>query len=141
MPLEYAHTRGRFGYSASMQQQSTEGGPTPIIRRGAETESKKQCTLSHIRSGHCHLRQDYKNMVFGVHLFACNAHPTDLSTEDLWQNPVDQVVRLATSATGILTDLTTNLIVANNNHNITLDANIYFIISKNTYEWRLIHLN
>ena len=25
------------------------------------------------------------------HLFACNAHPTELSLEDLWQNPMGSI--------------------------------------------------
>ena len=40
------------------------------------------------------------------HLIACNTHPTDLSPEDLWRIPWDRSVRLATSTTGTLTDLT-----------------------------------
>ena len=52
------------------------------------------------------------------HLFACNAYPTDLSAEDLWWFPWDQFVRLATSTTGTLTDLTTDMVVANNNRSI-----------------------
>ena len=67
---------------------------------------RQRCTLSQLRSGPCHLLQDYKHWVFGRpsfictdcgaspqdvrHLFACNKHPTDLSPEDLWRNPVRQ---------------------------------------------------
>ena len=51
--------------------------------------------------------QDYKHRVFGEpsdictdcgaspqdvrHLFACTTHPTDLSPEDLWRNPVRSI--------------------------------------------------
>ena len=68
---------------------------------------RQQCTLSQLRSGHCHLLQDYKHMVLGIpsdictdcgaspqdvrHLFACTTHPTDLSLEDLWRNPVGSI--------------------------------------------------
>ena len=52
-----------------------------------------------------------------THLFACTTHTTDLSPEDLWRFRWDQFVRLATSTTGTLTDLTTDLAVANNNNN------------------------
>ena len=68
---------------------------------------RQRCTLSPLRSGHCHLLQDYKHRVFGEpsdictdceaspqdvrHLFACNKHPTDLSPEDLWRNPVRSI--------------------------------------------------
>ena len=51
------------------------------------------------------------------HLFACTIHPTDLSSEDLWRIRWDQFVRLAISTTETLTDLTTDLVVANNNNN------------------------
>ena len=53
------------------------------------------------------LLQDYKHRVFGEpsdictdcgalpqdvrHLFACTTHPTDLSPEDLWRNPVRSI--------------------------------------------------
>ena len=68
---------------------------------------RQRCTLSQLRSGHCHLLQDYKHRVFGEpsdictdcgaspqdvrHLFACTTHPTDLSPEDLWRNPVRSI--------------------------------------------------
>ena len=54
-----------------------------------------------------YLLQDYKHRVFGKpsdictdcgaspedvrHIFAGNAHPTDLSPEDLWRNPVGSI--------------------------------------------------
>ena len=44
------------------------------------------------------------------HLFACNAHPTDLSPEDLWRNPVGSIREFSYHD-----DLTTDLIIANNN--------------------------
>ena len=50
------------------------------------------------------------------HLFAGSTHPTDLSPEDLWRIRCDQFVRLSTSTTGTLTDLTADLVVANNNN-------------------------
>ena len=68
---------------------------------------RQQCTLSQLRSGHCHLLQDYKDRVFGEpsdnctncgaspqdarRLFACNTHLTDLSLEDLWRNTVGSI--------------------------------------------------
>ena len=92
---------------------------------------RQRCTLSQLRSGDCHLLQDYKHKVFSEpsdicrdcgaspqdvrYLFACYTHPTGLSPEDLWQIRWDQFVRLATSTTVTLTDLTTDLPVANNN--------------------------
>ena len=65
---------------------------------------RQQCTLAQQWSGHCHLLQDYKHRVLGEpsdictycrasphnvrHLLASTTHPTDLSPEDLWRNPV-----------------------------------------------------
>ena len=81
--------------------------PPPIADKEKRLNRKQRCTLTQLRSGHCHLLQDYKNRVFwepsdicadcGVspqdvrHLFACNAHPTDFTLEDLWQNPVESI--------------------------------------------------
>ena len=71
------------------------------------------CTELFIYSRHTnlhstyHLLQDFKHRVFGEpsdictdcgaspqdvrHLFACTTHPTDLSPEDLWRNPVRSI--------------------------------------------------
>ena len=104
-------------------------GSTTCRSRSLEPQ---RCTLSQLRSGNCHLLQDYKHMVFGEpsdictdcgtspqdvrHLMACNAHPTDLSPEDLWRIRWDRFESSATSTTGTLTDLTTDLTIANNNN-------------------------
>ena len=100
----------------------------PIANREQKLNRKQRCTLSELRLGHYHLLQDYKHRVFSNpsdictdgraspkdvrHLSACNAHPTALTPEDLWQN---RFVSSATSTTGTLNDLTTNQILANNN--------------------------
>ena len=76
----------------------------PISDEEQTLNRRQRCTLSRLWSGHCHLLQDYKHRVFGEpsdictncgaspqdvrHLFACNAHPTDLSPENLWRFPV-----------------------------------------------------
>ena len=81
--------------------------PAPISDKKQRLNRRQQCTLSQLRSGHCHLLQDYKHRVFGEpsdictdcgassqdvrHLFACTTHPTDLSPEDLWRNPVRSI--------------------------------------------------
>ena len=81
--------------------------PPPISDEEQRLNRRQRCTLSQLRSGHCHLLQDYKHRVFGEpndictycgaspqdvrHLFACNKHPTDLSPEDLWRNPVRSI--------------------------------------------------
>ena len=81
--------------------------PPPISDEEQRLNRRQRCTLSQLRSGHCHLLQDYKHRVFGEpsdictdcgaspqdvrHLFACTTHPTDLSPEDLWRNPVGSI--------------------------------------------------
>ena len=104
--------------------------PPPIAYEEQSLNRKQRCTLSQLRSEHCHLLQDYKRVFGGPsdictdygaspqdmrHLFACTTHPTDLSPEDLWRIRWDQFVRLAISTTETLTDLKTDLVVANNN--------------------------
>ena len=80
----------------------------PLINNEEQTLNRRQrCTLSQLRSGHCHLLQDYKHRVRDepsdgctdcgtspqdvAHLFTCTAHPTDLTPVDLWQNPVESI--------------------------------------------------
>ena len=81
--------------------------PPPISDEEQRLNRRQRCTLAQLRSGHCHLLQDYKYRVLGVpsdictecgtslqdvrHLFACTTHPTDLSPEDLWRNPVGSI--------------------------------------------------
>ena len=81
--------------------------PPPISDEEQRLNRRQRCTVSQLRSGHCHPLQDYKHMVFGEpsdictdcgaspqdvrHLFACNKHPTDLSLEDLFRNPVRSI--------------------------------------------------
>ena len=95
----------------------------PPNSEGSRDSTEDNDALSYsYGSGHCHLLQDYKNRVLGElsdictycgaspqdvkHLFACTTHPTDLSPADLWRNPVGST----------LTDLKTDLVVANNNN-------------------------
>ena len=79
----------------------------PPISDEEQRHNRRRCTLSQLRSGHCHLLQDYKHRVFGEpsdictdcgaspqdvrHLFVCTTHATDLSPEDLWRNPVRSI--------------------------------------------------
>ena len=72
---------------------------------------KQRCTLSQLRSRHCHLLHGYKHRVFGEpsdistdcgaspqdvrQLFACNKHSNDLSPEDPWRNPVRSIRALS----------------------------------------------
>ena len=76
--------------------------------------------------------QDFKHRVFSEpndictecgaspqdvsHLFACNTHPTDLHLRIYGGIRWDRFVRSATSTTETSTDLTTDLVVANNNN-------------------------
>ena len=78
--------------------------PPPISDEHQRLNRRQRCTLSQLRSGHCHLLQDYKHMVLGEpsdicidggaspqDLFACKTRPTDLSPEDLWRKPVGSI--------------------------------------------------
>ena len=78
----------------------------PQYRSRSRDSTEDNDALSH-NYGFCHLLQDYKHRVFGEpsdistdcgaspqdvrHLFACTTHPTDLSSEDLWRNPVRSI--------------------------------------------------
>ena len=81
--------------------------PPPISDEEQRLNRRQRCILSQLRSGHCHLLQDYKHRVLGEpndictdcgaspqdvrHLFACTTHPADLSPEDIWRNPVRSI--------------------------------------------------
>ena len=81
--------------------------PPPISDEEQRLNRRQRCTLSQLRSGHCHLLQDYQHRVFGEpsnictdcgasphvvrHLFTCTTHPTDLSPKDLWRNPLRSI--------------------------------------------------
>ena len=100
--------------------------PPPISDEEQRLNRRQRCTLSQLRSGHCHLLQDYKHRVWGEpsdvcthcecgtspqdvrHLFACTTYPTDLSPEELWRNPVRSIRAFSYLDNG-------NLVVANNN--------------------------
>ena len=72
----------------------------PQYRTEQRLNRRQRCTISQLRSGHCHLLKDYKHRVLGEpsdictdcgaspqdvrHLFTCTSHPTDLSPEDLY---------------------------------------------------------
>ena len=74
----------------------------PISDEEQRLNRRQRCTLTQLRSGHCDLLQDYKHRVFSEpsdictdcgaspqdvsHLFACNAHPSELSPEYLWRS-------------------------------------------------------
>ena len=78
--------------------------PPSISDEKQRLNQRQRCILSQLWSGHCHLLQHYKHRVLGepsdictdcgasphnvIHLFACTTHPTDLSPEDIWRNPV-----------------------------------------------------
>ena len=89
--------------------------PPPISDEEQRLNRRQRCTLSQLRSGHCHLLQDYKHRVFGEpsdictdcgalpqdvrHLFACT--PTQLTCHQRIYGGIrwDQIVRLGTSTT------------------------------------------
>ena len=73
--------------------------PPSISDEEQSLNRRQRCTLSQLRSGHCHLLQDYKHRVLGEpsdictdcgaslqdvrHLFVCTTHQTGMSPEDL----------------------------------------------------------
>ena len=81
--------------------------PPPLSDEEQRLNLRQRCTLSQLRSGHCHLLQNYTHRVFGEpsdictvcgaspqdvrNLFACNTQPTDWSPEDLCRNPVGSI--------------------------------------------------
>ena len=81
--------------------------PPPISDEEQRLNRRQRCTLSQLRSGHYHLLQDYKHRLLGEpsdictdcgaspkdvrHLFACTTHPTDLSPDNLWRNPMGSI--------------------------------------------------
>ena len=68
------------------------------------------------------------------HLFACTTHPTDLSPEDLWRNPAGSIRAFSYLDNETLTDLKTDLVVANNNNN-TLQQNRWTFINYKKADW------
>ena len=47
--------------------------PPPISDNGQKLNQRQQCTVLQLRSGHCHLLQDYNHRVFG--------EPSDICTD------------------------------------------------------------
>ena len=91
------------------------GGNLPSISPSESSLLRaKRSTLAQLRSGQCHLLQDYQQRIDKTtsavcpetecryrrhtvsHLFSCNTRPTGLSTRDLWINPVTAVTFLRT---------------------------------------------
>ena len=121
--------------------------PPSISDEEQRLNRRQLCTLSQLRSGHRHLLQDYKHRMFGDpsdirtdcgalpqdarHLFACKAHPRASHQGIYGGIQCDQVVRLATSTTGTLTDLTADLVVANNNNQRFHTSSSYGIALRN----------
>ena len=117
--------------------------PPAIADEEQRLNRKQRCILSQLRSGHCHLLQDYKHRVFGEssdnctdcgaspqnsrHSFTCNAHPTDLTHKDLWQTQWNRFVSSAISTTDTLNDLTTDLIMTNNNKMVHILVLIHYV--------------
>ena len=100
----------RLCTSRKENHQNRKERPPPISDEEQRVDRIQRCTLSPLRSGHCHLLQDYMHMVLGKpsdictdcgaspqdvrRLLVCMTHPTDLSPEDLWRIRWDQFVRL-----------------------------------------------
>ena len=76
--------------------------PPPISDEEQRINRRQLCTLSQLRSGHCHLLQDYKNMVFGEPSDICSlaAHTRQTCHQRIYGGiRLDQFVRLAISTT------------------------------------------
>ena len=92
--------------------------PPPIAASEAQLSRIQRSTLSQLRSGQCHLLNDYKVLTGRgtsavcpecclrrhtvPHLFQCDAVPTHLNLVDLWNNPrsvVEYLVKLPSFAT------------------------------------------
>jgi len=79
--------------------------PLPPSLMPMTTTRPVRTTLAELRSGHCRLLTSYiARITTGVsdvcpecgvaphsveHLFNCSAHPTQLTVQDLWDNPVE----------------------------------------------------
>ena len=107
---ESQHNLHTYAIDSAIQLQGTnrvlKKYPPPISDKEQRLNRRQRCTLSQLRSGHCHLLQYYKHRVL--------EEPSDICTDCgiRW----DQFMRLAISTTETLTDLKTVLVVANNSN-------------------------
>ena len=85
--------------------------PTDISETEMSLRRPQRTTLSHLRSGHCHLLNSYKHRIGREddpqckycgydnqdvnHLFDCPAHPTVMSPTKLWSMPADTIGEFA----------------------------------------------
>ena len=92
--------------------------PPPINDEKTLLSRRQRTTLSRLRSGHCKLRNSYRERSkqsdssscpdCGMdpedvpHLFDCTAHPNDLSPVNLWDRPIETIRELSFLDTGIL---------------------------------------
>ena len=80
--------------------------PPPISDEEQRLKRRQRCTLSQLRSGHCHLLQDYKHRVLGEPSDICTLWnfttrcetsvrlhhtPNCRVTRGLWRNPVRSI--------------------------------------------------
>ena len=84
--------------------------PPPIDDSEVALSRLERCTLAELRSGDCHLMNDYQMRVGKSadavcpkcrvqrhsvpHIFACDAVPTVLQVSDLWTHPVAMINHL-----------------------------------------------
>ena len=134
--------------------------PPPISDEKQRLNRRQRCTLSlsQLRSGHCNLLQDYKHRVLGepsdictqtVELHhkmrdICSLTPhTQLTCHQRIFGRIrsDQFVRLAISTTETLTDLTTDLVMANNNNMGKHKCFSFHAISIRNYMIRYVPIN
>ena len=103
--LKDLHTEAVTTYLHDAPPNRVLGGPPPDIDPSERTLSRHhRTTLAQLRSGHCSRLRTYQQRI-GIgdsdscpecdsaphtvhHIFDCPAHPTQLTTEDLWRSPL-----------------------------------------------------
>lgn len=112
--LKNIHTKIVSQHVDSLAPNRVLGVRPPLINKHEPLLPKPiRTTLAQLRSGHCQRLNDYRHRVgwsdtdicpecdqapaSTSHLFACSAHPTNLSVTDLWEKPYEAAVFLAAS--------------------------------------------
>ena len=111
--LDTLHTEAVTNTIAKLSKNPIlESNPPPIASSESRLSRKQRSTLAQLRSGQCHLLNDYLVLTGRKqsalcpeclirrhtvkHIFNCDAAPTTLTIRDLWNNPVSVVDHLLT---------------------------------------------
>ena len=106
--LKAIHTKSVKDVINRLGSQSVLGRIPPAISQSERTLNRQErTTLAQLRAGRCRRLNDYRHMLGQVenalcpeclfrrhtsfHLFNCDGRPTNLTVEDLWNNPVDVI--------------------------------------------------